>query len=363
MSDTPISGIDLDDLSSEIRPQDDLFRHVNERWIERTPIPPDKASYGTFMRLFEASEQAIRGIVEEARSAAEGSEARKFGDLYESFMNEARIEQLGAEPLREDLARVDSISSLPEFIRVVGQLQRGGLSGLYDVFVDNDPGNPERYLVFIEQGGISLPDESYFREEHFASVRDAFVVHLRRMFELAGVEDAQARAARVFALETEIAKRHWDNVASRDSEKTYNLLTFEAADELFAVPGADGSSVTLAQWASAFGAPEGAFNEVVVRQPSFLHELAELFSEDRLESWKDWLRWQVVHGYSPYLSSAFVDEQFDFYGRTLTGAPAAARTLEARALARRGGTRRGRREDLRRAVLPTRREAGAWTSS
>jgi putative endopeptidase len=176
-------------------------------------------------------------------------------------------------------------------------------------------------LVFVEQGGISLPDESYFREEHFASVRDAFVVHVRRMFDLAGVDDAEARAARVFALESEIAKRHWDNVASRDSEKTYNLLTFEAANELFAVPGAGDSSVNLREWASAFGAPEGAFIEVVVRQPSFLHELAELFSEDRLESWKDWLRWQVVHGYAPHLSSAFVDEQFDFYGRTLTGAP------------------------------------------
>src|ERR1700691_4515776 len=108
MSDTTISGIDLDELSREIRPQDDLFRHVNERWIERTPIPPDKASYGTFMRLFEASEQAIREIVEEARSAPKGSEARKFGDLYESFMNEERIEQLGAAPLRDDLALVDA---------------------------------------------------------------------------------------------------------------------------------------------------------------------------------------------------------------------------------------------------------------
>ncbi len=274
MPDTPISGIDLDELSDEIRPQDDLFRHVNERWIERTPIPPDKASYGTFMRLFEASEQAIRGIVEEAWSSEDDSDARKFGDLYESFMNEERIEQLGAEPLRDDLALVESVTSLPELIRAVGQLQRGGLSGFYDVFVDNDPGNPERYLVFMEQGGLSLPDESYFREEHFASVRDAFVVHVRRMFDLAGVADAEARATRVFALETEIAKRHWDNVASRDSEKTYNLLTFDAADELFAVPGA-GSSVNLREWASAFGAPEGAFNEVVVRQPSFLHELAQ----------------------------------------------------------------------------------------
>ncbi len=321
MSDAPLSGIDLNDLSDEIRPQDDLFRHVNEGWIENTPIPPDKASYGSFVRLDEASEQAVRGIVEEARTAPNGSEARKFGDLYESFMNEERIEELGAAPLREDLALVDGVSSVPELVRAIGELQRGGLSGFVDVFVANDPGNPERYLVFFEQGGISLPDESYFREEHFAPIRAAFVVHIRRMLELAGVDDAEARAARVFELEMEIAKRHWDNVASRDSVKTYNLLSFEAADELFSVPEQPGPAVTLEQWASAFGAPARALDEVVVRQPSFLHELAELFSDDRLESWKDWLRWQVVHGYSPYLSTPFVDEQFDFYGRTLTGAP------------------------------------------
>ncbi len=225
------------------------------------------------------------------------------------------------EPLREDLALVDAVTSIPDFIRTVGELQRGGLSGFYDVFVDNDPGNPERYLVFFEQGGISLPDESYFREEHFAPVREAFIGHVERMFVLAGFDDAHARAQRVFDLETEIAKRHWDNVASRDSEKTYNLLDFDAAAELLSRAQPLSSTTSLELWASAFGAPAKALDEVVVRQPSFLHELGELFDEARLESWKDWLRWQVVHGYAPYLSKAFVDEQFDFYGRTLTGAP------------------------------------------
>lgn len=321
MTDSLISGIDVDDLSPAIRPQDDLFHHVNERWIERTPIPPDKASYGTFMRLFEQSEEAIHVIVAEARTAPEGTEARKFGDLYASFMDEHRVEELGAEPLRDDLAVVDAVTTIPELIGAVGQLQRGGLSGFFDVFVDNDPGNPERYLVFFEQGGISLPDESYFREEHFAPVRDAFVVHIAKMLELAGFSEAEARAARVVALETEIASRHWDNVASRDSQKTYNLMTFVEATELLAPSTSEAAAGSLEQWASAFGAPDQALNELVVRQPSFLHGLGELFSDDRLESWKDWLRWQVVHGYSPYLSTGFVDEQFDFYGRTLTGAP------------------------------------------
>ena len=132
----------------------------------------------------------IRAIVEEPSEETDIADARKFRDLYASFMDEARAEVLGAEPLAEDLALVDTVTSLEELMRVTGQLQRGGLSGFFGVFVDNDPGNPERYLVFLEQGGISLPNENYYREEQFASVRDAYVIHIQRMLELAGLDDA-----------------------------------------------------------------------------------------------------------------------------------------------------------------------------
>ena len=322
MSEPTSAGINVDELSDEIRPQDNLYRHMNNNWMKRTPIPADKAGYGAFEKLREESEAAIRTIVDEASTASDSSEARKFGDLYASFMDEARIEALGAEPLANDLALVDAVTSVEQLVSVTGQLQRGGLSGFYGVFVDNDPGNPERYLVFFEQGGISLPDESYYREEHFASVRDAYVLHIQRMFELAGLEDAPARAKRVFDLETEIAHRHWDNVATRDSEKTYNPMTWERARDLFASGVPSGNEpASLDQWSGAFDAPVHAFDEVVIRQPSFVHDLGELFDESHLDAWRDWLRWQVVHGYAPYLSAKFVDEQFDFYGRTLTGAP------------------------------------------
>jgi putative endopeptidase len=322
MSEPTSAGVNVDELSDTIRPQDNLYRHMNDKWMKRTPIPADKAGYGAFEKLREESEAAIRAIVEEPSEETDIADARKFRDLYASFMDEARVEALGAEPLTEDLALVDTVNSLEELMRVTGQLQRGGLSGFYGAFVDNDPGNPERYLVFFEQGGISLPDESYYREESFASVRDAYVVHIQRMFELAGLDDAPARAKRVFDLETEIAHRHWDNVATRDSEKTYNPMTWESARDLFAsgVPSAS-AAASLDQWASAFDAPIHAFDEVVVRQPSFVRDLGELFDDAHLDAWRDWLRWQVVHGYAPYLSANFVDEQFDFYGRTLTGAP------------------------------------------
>ena len=148
------SGIQTDELDPNIRPQDDLFRHVNGKWIERTKIPSDKARYGSFYVLAEEAEKAVRDIIEEAQSAADGTEERKFGDLYASFLDVDRIENLGSEPLAALLAEVDAISSVDELLSTLGSLERQGTSGLFQLFVDNDPGNPERYLVFLEQGGI-----------------------------------------------------------------------------------------------------------------------------------------------------------------------------------------------------------------
>ncbi len=316
------SGFAPGELSEKIRPQDDLFRHVNEVWMRQTPIPADRASYGTFAILDEKSERAIRAIVEEAQSA-DGGDARKCADLYSSFLDEQRVEALGAEPLRAALERVAAILSIGELLRVVGELQRGGLPGLYDVFVNNDPGNPDRYLAFFEQGGISLPDESYYREEHFAGVRDAYVVHVQRMFELVRLGEPEVRAQRVFDLETEIALRHWDNVATRDSEKTYNLFAWNDASALSATGPASpagGAIAGLDQWREGFAPPPRAFDEVVLRQPSFVHDVAELLDDARLESWRDWLAWRVIRSGAPYLSKVFTEELFDFYGRTLTGA-------------------------------------------
>jgi putative endopeptidase len=306
------SGIPANELDPGIRPQDDLFRHVNGRWLARTEIPADRARYGSFPILAEEAEKAVRAIVEEATSAPEGSEERKFGDLYASFMDAGRAEQLGGQPISELLATAGAVSSVPELLETLGRLERGGIGGLYQLFVSTDPGNPQRYLVFFEQGGISLPDESYYREERFAGVRDAFAGHVQRMFELAGLPDADLAAKRVFALETAVAGHHWDNVTSRDREKTYNLFTW--ADAL-----SDGPD--LRGWLAALDPPAGAFDEIVLRQPSFSTGLASLLTGEHLPAWRDWLCWQVIHGAAGYLSEAFVQENFDFYGRTLTGTP------------------------------------------
>jgi putative endopeptidase len=308
------SGIATDELDPTIRPQDDLFRHVNGTWIAQTAIPADKARWGSFMELAEQSEAAVREIVEAAQTAPEGTEERKFGDLYTSFLDEDRVDALGVKPIEGQLALASDVSSIPEFLKTLGELERHGVGGIYQLFVDNDPGDPTRYLVFAEQAGISLPDESYFREERFAPIREAFAAHVQRMFELAGFQDAPERAQRVYDLEVQIAAQHWDNVTSRDSEKTYNLFSWADATALFGSTGLD-------DWAQGLDAPQGALAEVVLRQPSFTSGVAGLLTEDNLESWKDWLAWQIIHDSAPYLTGDFVDANFDFYGRTLTGTP------------------------------------------
>lgn len=310
---TTASGIVLDELDPAVRPQDDLFRHVNGKWIARTEIPADKARYGSFYVLHEEAEKAVRDIIMESQDAEPDTEARKVGDLYASFLDEERIESLGVTPISGQLAAAASVASIPEFLAALGELERSGVSGFYQLFVDNDPGDPERYLVFAEQGGIGLPDESYFREEKFADVREAYRAHLERMFRLAGLSDPAERAERVFALETAIAAVHWDNVASRDSEKTYNLMNW--ADAASLVPA------DLAVWRDAMGAPTGVFNELVLRQPSFTSGVGALLVEEQLPAWRDWLSWQVVRGSAAYLTSDIVEANFDFYGRTLTGTP------------------------------------------
>ncbi|MEO6534151.1 MAG: M13-type metalloendopeptidase [Pseudolysinimonas sp.] len=308
------SGIKTDELDPAVRPQDDLFRHVNGKWIARTEIPSDKARWGSFYLLAEAAEKAVHDIIEESQTAKPGTEARKVGDLYSSFMDEERIEKVGLSALAGDLDAVQKIDSVPALVSELGRFERLGTSGFLQAFVDNDPGNPERYLVFLEQGGIGLPDESYFREEKFAEIRAGYQLFLERMFSLAGLSDPAERAGRVFALETEIASQHWDNVRTRDSQATYNLLPWSEVEKL-------AGSAPLDDWLAGLDVPAGAFDEVVVREPSFVTGIGALLTADRLESWTDWLRWQLIRSSAPYLTKEVVEANFEFYGKTLTGTP------------------------------------------
>ncbi|GAA2573327.1 M13 family metallopeptidase [Microbacterium binotii] len=314
MTDSPRSGLALDELSNEIRPQDDLFRYVNGEWIARTEIPEDKARWGSFHLLAEQAEKDVRAIILESQDAEAGTEARKIGDLYASFMDTERIAERGTEPLADQLARVDAVNDVTSLLRLVGELERDGIGGIVELYVEPDPGNPQRYLPFFIQGGLSMPDESYYRLDSFEETRQALRQHIERILTLADVADAADAAERVVALETELASHHWDNVRSRDAVATYNLKTW---DEVVTMAGVD-----LAPWLEGV-APHhpDAFAEIVVSQPSFIEALGAVLTEQRLEDWKAWLRFKIVHAAAAFLPDSFVDENFSFYGTQLTGVP------------------------------------------
>ena len=312
---TSSSGLDLHHIDPSVRPQDDLFGHANGRWIATTEIPADRGRYGSFDMLREKAEKHVHAIIEEvaAGSPAAGTVAAKVGDLYASFMDEDRIEGLGTAPLSVDLERVRSIETPTDLMRALGVFAREGVPGLVIPFVNTDDRDSTRYVVYLEQAGLGLPDESYYREERYAQVRDAYRSHLVRMLSLAGHEQAEHVAERVIALETRLAAAHWDTVTNRDPVKTYTLVDGEGLAAL--TPGLDWSA-----YAEGLHAPD-ALDAVVARQPPFLTAAAEAVSEEPISTWREWLTWHVLHARAPYLGSGIVAENFDFYGRTLSGVP------------------------------------------
>jgi putative endopeptidase len=319
--DTETDSAADEEFSASIRPQDDLFGYVNGSWLERAEIPPDLSSIGSFMSLYLDAERQTAQILRDAATGAasgqapSGSPEQLIGDLFTSFLDETHIEQLGAAPLADDLRAIDAITTTSDFAQRLGVLERTGVPGVFSAYVDTDDKQSDRYVVKVVQGGLGLPDESYYREDSFADTRKAYVAHVEAMLVLAGRSESEAAdsARRIMALETRLARGHWDRVAVRDVVKSYNLMTYAELQE--AAPAFD-----WAAWRAGMQAPDHVLDEVVVHQPSYLQAMSEALTEVPLEDWKTWLAWHVVSAAAPYLSETFVRQNFDFYSRTLTGA-------------------------------------------
>lgn len=317
------SGLPLEDLDPAARPQDDLYAHVNGRWAASHVIPPDRAMDGTFRALYDEAERQVRDIITDAADAAVGGDAAgveaKIGALYASFMDTDAVEAAGLAPLRDDLALVDGATSSAALTEALGALQRTGGAGVVEFYVDNDAKDPDTYVVHLVQGGLGLPDEAYYREEQHAALLTAYRPHVARMLglvrDVSGVVaagDPDDLAERVVALETRLAAAHWDVVKDRDADLTYNAMTLE---ELAGrAPGFDWRA-----WAVALGAPEGALDRLVVREPSFAEGFAQAWADVPLADWQAWATYHVVSSRAPYLTEELVQANFDFYGRTLTG--------------------------------------------
>ena len=319
-----------------IRPQDDLFRFVNGGWLATAEIPADRPGSGAFTTLRDEAEMACRQIVEELadvfssvapEDASEVLDTNRgrIGALYTAFMDEEHLEELGAAPLAGELAPVLSAGSKEELARVLGEMTPIGFMGVVGADVEVDINDPERYTSWIGQSGLGLPDESYYREEAQAPLRQAYVAHVARMLELAGLTESFAAsgerlAERVMAVETDLAKGHWDRVTCRDVEKMNNPMSWQAiVDSAPDLPWQEWREGILAA-AQVAGIERTTFlDEAIVTQPDYLPHAAGIWQGTDLEDLRAWVAWHVVHGRATLLSRAFVEENFDFYGRTLQG--------------------------------------------
>ena len=300
-----------------MRPQDDLFGHVNGRWLTQHDIPADRATDGAFRALYDQAEEHVREIITDAAAmnAAMGTDEQRIGDLYASFLDEAAVERQGVAPLLSELTLIDDAQDPAALAAAMGRLQRTGAGGGVGVYIDTDSKDSTRYLAHLTQSGLGLPDESYYRDEQHAAILGAYPRHIASMFALVfgGTADEYIeRAGRIVALETTLAAAHWDVVRRRDADLTYNLRTLtEVVD---GAPGFDWPG-----WFGALGFSESTIAELVVRQPDYLTAFATHWADGDFADWKDWARWRLIHARAAVLSAAVVEEDFAFYGRTLSG--------------------------------------------
>ena len=287
---------------------------MNGTWLKSTEIPADKPLTGAFMELRDQAEAAVRDIITTLEGGEPGSDEARVADLYASFMDADAVERLGVGPILQLLAAIDSVETVPDLVRTVGGFARQAVPGLIALQAEPDPGDPNRYVMFAGQGGLGLPDEEYYRLDEYAAIRARYQAHVSASFALAGIEDPDAQAQQVFDLETEIAATHWDKVKCRDIRQMYNLMSL---DEFAAsCPG-----LHWREFLAGGDIAEEKMGELVAMQPSFFTEVSALLTEDRLSAWQAWARWKLISSLSPYLSNAFVDENFRFYGTVLMGTP------------------------------------------
>ncbi len=309
----PGSGLLLPGYDRGVRTQDNLFQFANGQWLRTTEIPADRTRYGAFDALIDQSEQNLRSIIEDsaARPGAAGSPDQQIGDFYASFMDTARLEALGAAPLKESMARIDALASPADLAPYFGDNAAKGVSSPIALYIGQDAKNASAYLPGVSQAGLTMPDRDYYltSDPEFVTLRDQFRAYAARMLGLAGVADPDGSAGRVLAVENRIAEVQWTAAQERDATATYNKYT--VAEATARTPGLD--------WKTYLDAAGVQTPDFVVAEPSYFTALGAALTSIPLADWKSYLKFRLIDGLAPYLSDAFVTARFEFRNRDLAG--------------------------------------------
>jgi len=293
----------------------DFFRYVNGVWLDTFEIPADRTNYGSFTVLADRAEIQVRAIIEDAAAADApmGSSEQKIGDLFNSYMDVDAIEAAGLDPIQDGLDDIAAASTHDDVLRLFSRADFA-TGGFVNAFVGVDSKNTGFNITYMGQGGLGLPDRDYYLEdnERFLTIRAAYVEHMAAMFTLAGIDGGADRAQAILALETRMAGAHWERARRRDRDLTYNPMT---VDELAVyAPGVD--------WRMALDASglSGA-ETVVLRENDAIPQLAAIFAETPVSTWRDYMTFNALSNYANFLPAAFDEEDFAFFGTTLRGQP------------------------------------------
>lgn len=305
-------GVDPDGFDREVAPQEDFYQYVNGGWLAATEIPEDKSAYGAFAELSDRAEADLRQIIEETAGEqySAGSDRQKTADLYGSFMDVERLEALGLTRLQAELQRIDALRSQHDLAGYMGWAQSIGVAHPVYFYVNQDAKNTQRYVAYLHQSGLGLPNRDYYFDAKFEEARQSYASYIQNLLTLASLGQPTHAADEIIALETSLAQAHWTPVQNRDREAVYNKYTIEEAADL--APAFD--------W-QQFLAGAGLVNvdELVIRQPSYVSALAQNIETVSLDTWKIYFKFRLLDAYAPYLPEAFVDANFAFHKRGLRG--------------------------------------------
>lgn len=306
--------IDPQNMDASVKPGDDFYRYANGKWIKNNPIPASKTRWGSFNELRDKSASALKTLLEDAgKNTSKGRLQQMVGDYYASGMDSAAIEKLGYTPIKPELSRIEAVKDLNGVLNEMARLRTLGNGMLYGFFVGQDRRNVNKYLPQLGQGGTTLPDRDYYLKNDARSqrVRDAYRDHLTKMFALIGEtsEKAAQSAATVLRLETALANAQMSRVEMRDPQKTYNKFT--VADFSKTTP-----TLNWAQQLNQLGAKNQ--DTLLVSNPKFFRSVDSLLTATPVADWKTYMKWNIVSDAAPYLSSPFVNQNFEFT-KVLTG--------------------------------------------
>jgi endothelin-converting enzyme/putative endopeptidase len=311
------SGLDLSAIDKSVNPCDDFYQYACGTWLKDNPIPPDESSWGRFNVLHENNEKILRGILEDSAAHTDRSPIdQKIGAFYQSCMDEATLNRLGKQPLQPDLDRIEKITSRTELLAEVVSLQKQQTQVLFNFGSTPDPTNATDTIADLDQGGLGLPEKDFYlrTDPHSVELRKQYVAHIGKMFQLLGLApaDADKQANAVMSLETDLAKVSLDVTSRRDPKNVVHKMSMKE----LAVLSPD---FNFSAYFSDMGAPP--FQTLNVDVPTFIKGLSQLLESRPIRDWKDYLRWHLIHSNAIYLSDTFLTENFNFYGRILSGTP------------------------------------------